>query len=231
MQLERQWRWCAWPLERRGGSCVTPLCYIRGARMVRNPHPEGKDSARNMQSKTRTQTLGSFGGEVFSWSRRWHHQLHPMEYSKLPGREYALVQGVPWPQHPAPWHIVQLPCSDQEGVLKMLWRDSIIVHYVTCLTQTSDDAKCSSAGQVVTLSWCVSKLCRLGWSFPINSPQSVLHLQPRRQLKGFPLPQKASPQHSSLFGAYIVCSVMKFTHITHPYELYTMVKVAFNCHQ
>lgn len=30
--------------------------------MVRNPHPEGKDSARNMQSKTRTQTLGSFGG-------------------------------------------------------------------------------------------------------------------------------------------------------------------------
>lgn len=79
----------------KGGSCVTTLCYIRGARMVRNPHPEGRDSACNMQSKTRTQTLGSFGGEVFSWPRRWHHQLHPMEYSKLPGREYASVQGVP----------------------------------------------------------------------------------------------------------------------------------------
>lgn len=38
---------------------------------------------------------GALEGEVFSWPRRWHHQLHPMEYSKLPGREYASVQGVP----------------------------------------------------------------------------------------------------------------------------------------
>lgn len=40
-----------------------------------------------------------------------------------------------------PHDTVQLPCSDQEGVLKMLWRDSIIVHYVTA-TNVSDLRRC-----------------------------------------------------------------------------------------
>lgn len=45
---------------------------------------------------------GALEGEVFSWPRRWHHQLHPMEYSKLPGRGIRIGAGGALTTAPSP---------------------------------------------------------------------------------------------------------------------------------
>lgn len=119
-----------------------------GIGVGRNPRPDAKDNPCNIGAgmgrwtRLRTWAPGSFRGRRSSpdqgngtVSSTWQ------SISSCQGGEYALVQGVPYPQHPAPLKAAQLPSCNQAGILKSLWRDFIIVHYVTA-TNVSDLGRC-----------------------------------------------------------------------------------------